>query len=163
LLVVSIVSAGMQVAIHVADAPAADRAALALAIAYWALVLATGVVEALRLERLTVLAGWLVLAASVFSGSAAAMLFDDRAPGVALLASALANGVLAVVCFRRGRALASLLWATALALAAVGTAQLGSDATLTIAWAAEAAVLAWLAERVREPRFRLAALAWLGL
>ena len=41
--------------------------------------------------------------------------------------------------------------------------QLVSGATLTIAWAAEAAVLAWLARRMREPRFQLASLAWLGL
>jgi len=30
-------------------------------------------------------------------------------------------------------------------------------------WSAEAAILAWLARRIREPRFQLAALAWLGL
>ena len=91
------------------------------------------------------------------------MLYEDRALGIALLASALVNGALAAVFFRRSRDLASLLWATALALAAVGTAQLLSEATLTVAWAAEAAVLAWLAERLREPRFRIAALAWLAL
>src|SRR5439155_9055398 len=56
-----------------------------------------------------------------------------------------------------------LLWAAGLALAALGTAQLVSGATLTMAWAAETAVLAWLAQRLREPRFRLAALAWLTL
>jgi uncharacterized membrane protein len=112
---------------------------------------------------LTPLAGSFVVGASAFSGYAAAALFDDRALGVALLASALANAVLAAVLLRRGRDLASLLWATALALAAVGTAQLVSGATLTIAWAAEAAVLAWLAERLPEARFRIAALCWLAL
>jgi uncharacterized membrane protein len=163
LLVVAVVSAGVQVAVHVADAPDADRAAAALAVAYSALVLAAGVVESLRRGRLTELGASLVVAASAFSGYAAAMLLDGRALGAALLGSALANGVLAAALFRRARDLASLLCATALALAAVGTAQLVSGATLTIAWAAEAAVLAWLAERLREPRFRIAALGWLGL
>ena len=96
---------------------------------------------------LTRLAGSFVVAGSAFSGYAAAALYDDRALGIALLASALVNGVLAAVLFRRGATSPRCCGRPALALAAVGTAQLLSDATLTIAWAAEAAVLAWLAER----------------
>src|SRR6185503_3430575 len=42
-------------------------------------------------------------------------------------------------------------------------ASLTSGPTLTIVWAAEAAILAWLARRIAEPRFQLASLAWLGL
>jgi hypothetical protein len=45
----------------------------------------------------------------------------------------------------------------------VSLASLVSGATLTIGWAAEAAVLAWLAHRIDEPRFKVAAYAWLGL
>jgi hypothetical protein len=56
-----------------------------------------------------------------------------------------------------------VLWAIALTLAAVAAASLASGPTLTIVWAAEAAVLAWLARRIAEPRFQIASLAWLGL
>jgi hypothetical protein len=162
LLVVATAVAGTQVAALLLDASGREGAALVLAIALWALMLATGIVLALR-GGVTRLAGTYVVVASAFSGYAAAALYDDRALGIALLAPALTNGVLATLFFRRARDLSSLLWAAGLALTAVGSAQLLSDATLTIAWAAEAAVLAWLAERVREPRFRVAALAWLGL
>ncbi len=65
--------------------------------------------------------------------------------------------------FRRERDLASVLWAVALTIGAVGAASLASGPTLTIVWAAEAAILAWLARRISEPRFQLAALAWLVL
>ena len=65
--------------------------------------------------------------------------------------------------FRRDRDVASVLWGIALTLAAVGAASLTSGPTLTIVWAAEAAVLAWLARRIAEPRFQIASLAWLGL
>jgi uncharacterized membrane protein len=163
LLVTAAVCAGLEVALVLADASGREDAALALAIGFWSLVLGTGMFESLRRGRLTRLGGWFVVAGSAFAGYAAAALFDGRTLGTALLAAALANGVLAAVLFARARDLASALWATALALAAVGTSQLASDATLTIAWAAEAAVLAWLAERTSEPRFRLAALAWLAL
>jgi uncharacterized membrane protein len=163
LLVVATVCAGFQVAVLLDDAAGREGAALALAIVLWALVLGTGVFESLRRERVTRLSGSYVILGSAFSGYAAAMVYDDRALGVALLDSTLVNGALAAVLFGRARDLASLLWATALALAAVGTAQLLSEATLTVAWAAEATVLAWLAVHLREPRFRLAALAWLTL
>ena len=163
LLVVATVCAGVQVAALLDDAAGREGAALALAIVLWALVLGTGVFESLRRERVTRLSASYVILGSAFSGYAAAVLYEDRALGVALMASALVNGALAAVLFGRARDLASLLWATALALAAVGTAQLLSEATLTVAWAAEATVLAWLAVRLREPRFRLAALAWLTL
>jgi uncharacterized membrane protein len=163
LLVAAAACAGLEVALVLADPAGREGAALALAVAFWALVLGTGVFESLRRGRLTHLGGWFVVAGSAFSGYAAAALYDGRALGIALLAAALANGVLAAVVFGSARDLASVLWATALGLAAIGTAQLLSEATLTIAWAAEAAVLAWLAERTSEPRFRLAALSWLAL
>src|SRR5207253_1853256 len=44
----------------------------------------------------------------------------------------------------------------------VGVADLLSGPTLAIAWAAEAAVLAWLARRIDEPRYQLASLAYLA-
>ena len=78
----------------------------------------------------TRLAGSYVVLASAFSGYAAAALYDDRALGVALLASALANGVLAAILFRRERDLASLLWAAGARARRRrdGAARLGRDA-----------------------------------
>src|SRR5881275_2259562 len=46
---------------------------------------------------------------------------------------------------------------------AVGIAQLLSGSSVTYAWAAEAAVLAWLTSRVRDSRFQLPAIAYLVL
>jgi hypothetical protein len=77
-----------------------------------------------------------------------------------LLAVALAYGAGGTALYRRDRDTASLLWAIGLTLAAIGAASLASGATLTIVWSAEAAILAWLAQRIKEPRFQLAAFAW---
>ena len=100
---------------------------------------------------------------AAFGGWSAGFLYDGRAQGVALLGVALGYAATSVVLFRRDRDVASVLWAIALTLAAVGAASLTSGPTLTIVWAAEAAILAWLARRIAEPRFQLASLAWLGL
>ena len=80
-----------------------------------------------------------------------------------LLAVALAYGAAGTALYHRDRDTASLLWAIGLTLAAIGAASLASGATLTIVWSAEAAILAWLAQRIKEPRFQLAAFAWLTL
>ena len=118
--------------------------------------------QALR-TRLTYLPAWLLLFSALFGGWCAGVLFDGNAQGYALLAVALAYGAAGTALYLRDRDTSSLLWALGLTLAAVGVASLASGATLTIVWSAEAAVLAWLARRIREPRFQLAALAWLGL
>jgi Predicted membrane protein (DUF2339) len=136
---------------------------LLLAIVFWLLFLGTGVAEALTRGKLTRFAAAYVVGGSAFSGYAAAALLGGDDLGWALLVSAAVDTVLAALVFRRDRNLVSLCWAAALALGAVGTAQLISGATLTMAWSAEAAVLAWLAIRLREPRFQFAALAWIGL
>ena len=69
-----------------------------------------------------------------------------------LLALASAYSAAGTVLYRRDRDTSSLHLSLGLTLAAVGSAALFSDATLTIVWSAEAAVLAWLALRIREPR-----------
>src|SRR5262249_52375579 len=65
--------------------------------------------------------------------------------------------------FVRRRELALLLGALGLSATAVGVAQLLSESSVTYAWAAEAALLAWLTSRLRDSRFQLPALAYLVL
>src|SRR6266540_5310602 len=54
-------------------------------------------------------------------------------------------------------------WKMLQVAALVGLAQVFTGSSLTYAWAAEAALLAWLSSRVRDTRFQLAALVYLGL
>jgi Predicted membrane protein (DUF2339) len=116
--------------------------------------------QALR-TRLTYLPAWLMLLAALVGGWCAGVLYDGDARGYALLAIAVAYGASGTVLYLRDRDTSSLLWALGLTLGAVAAASLVSGATLTIVWSAEAVVLAWLARRIREPRFQLASLVWL--
>ena len=83
--------------------------------------------------------------------------------GIALLVAGAVYVAVATVLYRRMRESATLLWALGLALAAIGLAEALSGSSLTYAWAAEAAVLVWLSSRVRDARFQLPALVYLGL
>ena len=90
--------------------------------------------------------------------------FGGSAEGLAFLGVALAY--LAPLPLLRGRGqrdLASSLWAIALTLAAVGVADLLSGSQLALVWAAEGALLSWLAVRTRELRLLAGAVAYLGL
>ncbi|HEX4679451.1 MAG TPA: DUF2339 domain-containing protein [Gaiellaceae bacterium] len=113
--------------------------------------------------RLTYLPATLLMFSAAYGGWAAGVLFGGNTQGCALLGVALAYGAAGTALYRRDRDVASLLWALGLTLAAVGAASLASGATLTIVWSAEAAILAWLARRIKEPRFQVAAFAWFGL
>jgi uncharacterized membrane protein len=159
LLVASIVATSPKALVLVAT----DRPhRLALAIVFWLIFAVAGVAHALRVGLRGLPASTIVWSGA-FAGYCAGFVFDGRSEGLALLAIAIAYGVGAAALARPDRDLASLLGAIALAVGAVAAADLVSNATLTMVWAAEAAVLAWLARRVREPRFQLAALAWLAL
>jgi predicted membrane protein DUF2339 len=159
----ALVSAPQALA-QMADAPAPDGEIVALAIVFWLLFLAAGIAFQLRLGRaLRGAPASFLTAGAVFAGVSAALLYDHRPLGIALLVAAGVYAVLAVAFFRRARELATLLWALALAGAAVGLAETLSGSALTYAWAAEAALLAWLSTRVRDERFQLAALAYLIL
>jgi uncharacterized membrane protein len=136
--------------------------ATVVAVALWLIYAAAPSVLALR-SGLTYLPASLLLASGAFGGVSAGILFDEPARGWALLVVAAAYGAASLPLARRDRDTASLHWAIALALGAVSLASLISGATLTIAWAAEATVLAWLAHRIEEPRIKVAAYAWLGL
>ncbi len=89
----------------------------------------------------------------------AAQLFETRTDrGTALLVAAAVWAVVFVALqVRRLPDLALVVGSSALALAAVGTADLLSDAALTIAWAAEALVLALLARHFGDARLQVLA------
>jgi uncharacterized membrane protein len=160
---------GLHVAAVLAAAPQAialmfDNPANTVPVVFgvWVVLAVIPVWHALR-TRLTYLPASLLMFGAAYGGWAAGVLFGGNTQGYVLLAVALAYGAAGTALYRRDRDTASLLWAIGLTLAAVGAASLASGATLTIVWSAEAAVLAWLARRIKEPRFQLAACAWLGL
>jgi uncharacterized membrane protein len=99
------------------------------------------------------------------AASATALYRSDLDRGLALLPAAFGYAAAAAVFFgrRRTRNLSSLLAAVALVLAAASAAELLSGQSLAFVWAAEAAALAWLAQRTREPRFQLWSFAYFGL
>jgi uncharacterized membrane protein len=136
--------------------------ATAVVTALWLLLAAGAVWMALR-TRLTYLPAWLLMLSAAFGAWCAGLLYNGTAQGVLLLVVAGTYAVASIGIFRRDRDTASLLWAVALTISAIGAASLASGATLTIVWAAEAAILAWLARRIAEPRFQAASLAWLAL
>ena len=87
---------------------------------------------------------------------------DDR--GVALLVAAAVWAVAFVATHVRGMPdLAVALGASALALTAVGTADLLSDGALPVAWAAEALVLAVVARRLADARMQAMGIAYAAL
>ena len=96
---------------------------------------------------------------------ATARLFDERADrGLALLGvSAIWVVAFGVLAWRRKPDLALVVGASALALTALGTALLLSDAALTIAWGAEAVLLAVLAARFADARLLASAIAYATL
>ena len=166
LLGAGLVASLPQIAILVADGVATDWYRVVLAVLFSALYLAAGLGFrwARAEEGLPTLSATLVIVAGVVAGAAGAELFAGDERGWAILAAAFAFGALAMALFPRAadRDLSALLGAVALALAAIGLAVLLTGPSLAIAWAAEAAVLAWLAQRIDEPRYSIAALGYLG-
>ncbi|MFN2466971.1 MAG: DUF2339 domain-containing protein [Gaiellaceae bacterium] len=150
---------------------AAKPAALTLAALFAGLYLAASISFQVRLgSGLDRLPASFALLGAAAGGTCAAILLDEvawrvSALGLALLALAAAYAVSSAVLFqqRARRDLSALLGAIALGLTALALAELFSGATLAIAWAAEAAVLAWLARRIDESRYELASLVYLVL
>jgi hypothetical protein len=136
--------------------------ATGLAAGFWLLYGGGALWLTLR-TRLSCLPVWLLAFSAAFGGWSAGWLFHGREQGIALLVVAAAYGTVSGLLWLRDRDTASVLWAISLTVAAVGAASLTSGTTLTLVWAAEAAMLAWLARRISEPRFQLAALGWLAL
>jgi len=168
-----LVSAGVavpQIAALVAQAEPTEWDVVVLAALFSLLLLGAGVAAQLVLavRPLEPLAASFLLAGATVGGYSAAWLFAGSAHGVnregaALLVVAAVHGLVGTALFRRERDLSALLLAIGLTIAAVAAGELLAGARLTIAWAGEAAILAWLAERTRERRFQLAAVAYLAL
>jgi uncharacterized membrane protein len=144
-----------------------DWGAVVVCAAFAALLLAAGVAYELREDLPYRISGvGYVLASATVAGICARLLFDHGTElGTALGVVAFAYAAVAVALFVRGRLvdLSSLLGALALTFGAVAAAELLSGQSLAIAWALQAAVLAWLARAIDEPRYQLGAIAYLGL
>jgi uncharacterized membrane protein len=166
LLVAGVVASLPQVAVLVAQAEPTEWDVVAAAAFFWLLYLGAAIAwqDRLGTAALGSFASTLILLSGVFAGLTSAAQFDGRREGWALLAVAALYGALAAFLFpaRRHRDLSALLAAVALAIAAFAFADLLTGPSLAIAWAADAAVLAWLARRIGEPRYQLASLAYLA-
>jgi len=152
-----------QALAQIAQASPPHAGIVALALAFWLLYLAAGLAFQLRLgTALASAPASFLTGGAVFGAVSAALLFAGADEGVALLVVAATYAALTAALFLRARELALLLGALSLAAAAVGVAQLLSGSSVTYAWAAEAALLAWLTRRVRDSRFQIPALAYLA-
>jgi uncharacterized membrane protein len=165
LLIAGFAASMPQVVVLVAQATPTEWNVVAAAAFFWLLYLgaAIGWQERLGTFALASLPASLVILSGIFGGGAAAALFTGRAEGWALLGVGATYGSVAAFLFpaRRHRDLSALLGAVGVAVAAFAVADLLSGPTLGVAWAAEAAVLAWLARRIGEIRYQVAALAYL--
>jgi uncharacterized membrane protein len=165
LLGIGLVAALPQVAALVADGGVTDWDVVAVTAVFWLLCLGSAIGLQMRLERpaLASLPSTLVLVGALTAGVASAHLFAGRDEGWILLAVAAVHAALAAALFPRSRErdVSAFLGVVALAIGAVAVAQLLEGPALAIAWAAEAAVLAWLARRVDEVRYQVVSLAYL--
>ena len=166
LLIAGVAASLPQAAVLVAQSHATEWDVVAVAGVFWLLNLASAL--ALQMRRRTAdLAAFpasLVLLSAAFAGASSVVLFTGNGEGWALLVIAAVYGAVAAALFprTRDRDVSALLAAAALALVAFGAADLLSGPALAIAWAAEAAVLSWLARRIQEFRYQLASLAYLA-
>jgi hypothetical protein len=136
----------------------------ALAVVY--LAMAVGHQQVSGADGLQRLPTWLVLVSAFVGAAGITSLYDDPvAEGRGLLIVAVLYGVVAAGLMRlpRQRELGVLAAVVALTIGAGAMADLFGDRTLAVVWALEAGLLAWLARRVRDPRFQLTALAYFGL
>jgi uncharacterized membrane protein len=166
LLAAGVVASLPQVVVLIAQAEPTEWNVVAAAAFFWLLYLGAAIAwqDRLSTAALGSFASSLILLSGVFAGLTSAAQFEGRREGWALLAVAALYGALAGFLFpaRRHRDLSALLAAIGLAIAAFAFADLLSGPSLAIAWAADAAVLAWLARRIGEPRYQLASLAYLA-
>ncbi|HKD32742.1 MAG TPA: DUF2339 domain-containing protein [Gaiellaceae bacterium] len=166
LLTAGVVASGAQIVALVWQSETGSRPAIALATVFWltyfGLAIARQLTSRLPLEPL---AASLAVFSAGFAFTSCFHLFDGRAEGYGLLVVATVYGAACSVFLARRsqRDLSSLLSGLGLAVGAVAVADLLSGGALAVAWSAEAAVLFWLASRIREPRFELGAIAYLAL
>src|SRR5262245_29982943 len=166
LLVVGVVAALPQGAILLGQSTPTEWDVVAVTAVLWLLFLGSAVALQLRFEsaKLAPLPASLTLVSAVFAGGGVAAQFVGTQEGWMLLVVASVYGALAAVLLPRklDRDLSALVGVVALGIVAVALADLVSGPALVIAWAAEAAILSWLARRIDEVRYQLAALAYFG-
>lgn len=163
LLVVGMLAAAPQIAALVSRAEYHSHGpvrVIVLAAAFSVVYLAIGIATQLRSGsgRLGQLATGPITGAAFLAGGSAARLYATTTErGIALLVIAVGFAVVAAVLFRRlpWRNMSALVAAVAFTVGAIGFSELFSGQTLAYAWAAEAAALAWLAQRTREVRFQM--------
>src|SRR5205085_7216435 len=149
---------------QIAQASSAHAGIVTLAACFWLLYLAAGVAFQLRVgPALASAPASFLTGGALFGGVVTAILYSGTEQGVALLIVAAVYVALAAALFVRARDTALLVGLLGVAVTAVGVAQVLSGSSVTYAWAAEAALLAWLTSRVRDSRFQLPALAYLVL
>ena len=143
-----------------------DAAVLAVTASFAAIVLGTACAWQLTSggRTLTRLAGTVALAdVGVVLLSTAALLEPGTDRGIALAVATGAFGLAWLLTLRPQPDLALLLGSSALGLGAVALAGLLSGDALTLAWAAEAILLSWLASRLHDARLHVFGLAYLAL
>ena len=154
-----------QAALFVAHADRDDAGAIvvvaALAAAYAAIGIARHLARAPK--GLDPFGASFVTGSAGFAAVSSLHLLDGTARGVALLVLAATYGALSAVFFRGRRDLSSLLAAAGLILAAGAGGELLSGLGLATVWAAQGAVLSWLAWQTRESRFQVGSLGYLAL
>jgi uncharacterized membrane protein len=158
LLVATTLVVGVQVEWLAAEPPPTSAGTIAVAAAFALSLLAVAVGRQLATRTSEVDALALGYATASFGVTLvfSIQLLDQRTDrGIALgAAAAVWAGVFVALHLLRQRDLAAVVGLVALGLAAVGTADLLSDSALTIAWAAEAILLAGLARRLGDARLQ---------
>jgi uncharacterized membrane protein len=169
LLTSAVIASAPQIGALILKADRLDSGAIALAIVFGLLYLGTGIAEQLarKDEALATLPTTFILASIGLTWLAAVQLFGpaggSQAGSALLVAAAIFGSVAVALWLRAQRELGTLLGAIAVAAVAVGIADILSGSNVAYAFAAEGAVLAFAARKVREPRLQLAALGYLVL
>lgn len=152
-----------QIALLVGDGSVIDWDRAILAWAFSAVYVATGIGlhRAVDEDGLGSLPATFAILAGVLAGATGFALFDGADRGWIVVGAGLAFCAVGAALFR-DRDASALHVAIGLALVGVGLAVVLSGPSLALAWAAEAAVLAWLATRIEEPRYQLFGLVYLS-
>ncbi len=155
---------GISIQLEPASAPAGS---IAVAAVLWVAYLAAGVGTQIRrgTDRLTRIPSSLVLFSVSFAFLTTYFCFDTDDVGYALLvvAAVTAAPIALLLRIKGQRNLVTVLWAAALAVLAVAAGHLLGGKGLVFAWAAQGALLAWVAVITKEQRLRLASIAYLAL